>query len=78
MRIAAPINLSEEEHNKFTKLLHSGKTPVRLLDRIRIVLLAHEGKDNQTIADELEISKNKVGRWRNRYAEGGFKALGML
>jgi transposase len=38
-------------------------------------LLAHEKKDNQTIADELGIGKNKVGRWRNRYAEGGFKAL---
>jgi transposase len=38
-------------------------------------LLAHEGKDSQTIANELEIGKNKVGRWRNRYAEGGFNAL---
>jgi len=75
MRIAAPIALSKQEHNKFTKLLHSGKTPVRLLERIKIILLAHEGKDNQTIADELAIGKNKVGRWRNRYAAGGFKAL---
>jgi transposase len=75
MRIAASINLSEEEHKKFTKLLHSRKTSVRLLERIKIILLAHEGKDNQTIADELSVGKNKVGRWRNRYIEGGFKAL---
>lgn len=75
MRIASPINLSEEEHKKFKKLLHSGKTPVRLIERVKIIILAHEGKDNQTIADELGISKNKVGRWRNRYAEGGFKGL---
>lgn len=75
MKVATPINLSEKQYTKFTKLLHSGKTPVRLLERIKIILLAHKGKDNQTIAKELEIGKNKVGRWRNRYTEGGFKAL---
>ena len=75
MRVAPPINLCEKEHVKLTKLLHSGKTPVRLLERIKIVLLADKGKDNQTIAKELAIDKNKVGRWRNRYAEGGLKAL---
>ena len=75
MRIAVSINLSEEEHNKFTKLLHSGKTPVRLLERVKIILLAHAGKDNKSIADELGIGKNKVGLWRKRYAEGGLKAL---
>ena len=75
MRIAAPITLSDTELNQFTKRLHSGKTPVRLLERTKIILLAHEGKNNQTIAEELGISKNKVGRWRNRYVEGGLKAL---
>jgi len=75
MRIASAINLSEEEYNKFNKLLRSGKTSVRLLERLKIILLAHEGKNNQTIAKELGIGKNKVGRWRSRYAEGGLKAL---
>ena len=71
MRIAVSINLSEEEHNQFTKLLHRGKTPVRLLERVKIILLAHAGKDNKSIADELGVGKNKVGLWRKRYAERG-------
>lgn len=75
MRVAGPIKLSEQEYAKFTKLLQSGKTPVRLLERLKIILLANEGKNNQTIANELGIDKNKVGRWRNRYVEGGFNAL---
>lgn len=75
MRIASPINLSEEERNKLTKLLRSGKTPVRLLERIKIILLAYEGNDNQAIADKLNVSKNTVGRWRNRYADNGLKAI---
>ena len=75
MRIAPSVTLSKQEHTKFTQLLHSGKTPIRLLERLKIILLAYEGKDNQTIANELGISKNTVGRWRNRYVEGGFKVL---
>jgi transposase len=34
-----------------------------------------KGKDNQTIVDELGLGQNKVGRWRNRYTEDGFRAL---
>lgn len=75
MRIASAINLSDQEHQKFLRLLNSGKTSVRLLERVKIILLAHENKTNQTIAAELGISENKVGRWRNRYIEGGLKAL---
>lgn len=75
MRIASPIILSEEEVKKYKKQLRNGKTPIRLVERIKIILLAHEGMENQAIADKLNLSKNKVGRWRNRYAEGGFKAI---
>ena len=75
MRRAAPIELSEYTHHKLLKLRSSGKTAVRLIERLDIILLAYEGKTNQEIAKELGISENKVGRWRNRYCEGGLKAL---
>jgi len=32
-------------------------------------LLASEDVTSGVIAHELEISPNKVGRWRNRYAD---------
>jgi len=75
MRIAATINLCEQEHNKLLKLLNSGKTSVSLLERVKIILLSYEGKNNKVIASELNISENKAGRWRNRYIEGRLKAL---
>jgi transposase len=75
MRIAPTINLSEQEHNKLLKLVNSGKTSVRLLERVKIILLGYEGKNNKAIASELKLSENKAGRWRNRYIEGGLKAL---
>lgn len=37
--------------------------------RAKIVLLAAEGKTNETIAEELGTSKPTVGRWRSRFAK---------
>lgn len=75
MRRAAPIELSAKERKTLQHYVSSRKTPVRLIERSRIVLLANEGATNQVIAEKLGITENKVGRWRNRYAEGGLKAI---
>ena len=75
MRLAARIELTEQEHQQLLKLRRSRKTAVRLVERLDIVLLAHEGKTNQVIAEQLGISENKVGRWRNRYLEQGLSGL---
>jgi transposase len=48
---------------------------VRLSRRARIVLLAAAGKSNREIAAELEIGRVQVGRWRERYVEGGLAAI---
>ena len=36
-------------------------------------MLADEGVSNQLIASQPGVTGNKVGRWRNRYAEGDRK-----
>ena len=69
MAVAAEIVLTDKERKRLERNIRSRKTPVRLQERSRIVLLAGEGYLNQDIAKELGISQNKVGRWRNRYAE---------
>jgi transposase len=66
------IALSAEDRKRLEKNLKSRKTSVRLLDRSRIVLLAAQNIPNYKIASELDIDVNKVGRWRNRFAENGF------
>jgi len=62
------IVLSSSEKKQLNHNMKSRKTPVRLIERSKIVLLAAEGIPNYKIAEELEIDVNKVGRWRNRYS----------
>jgi transposase len=75
MRVAPTIVLNEEERKKLTQLAKSRTASVRLARRAQIVLLAASGKPNEAIAQELEIGRVQVGRWRERYAEGGLAAI---
>jgi transposase len=43
--------------------------------RSKIVLLAAAGLDNEAIAAELKISRQKAGRWRRRFAERGIDGI---
>lgn len=75
VRIAATIELSAKERMTLQQYIRSRRTPVRLVERSKIILLADDGITNQVIATKLGITENKVGRWRNRFAEGGLKAI---
>jgi len=63
------IVLSRGERKQLEKNVRSRKTPVRLVERSKIVLLAAKNKPNYKIAEALAIDVNKVGRWRNRFAD---------
>ena len=63
------IILSPEEKMQLEQNLKSRRTPVRLLERSKIVLFAAELIPNYKIAKLLNIDVNKVGRWRNRFAD---------
>lgn len=71
IHMPAPVKivLSSEEKKQLEKNTKSRKTPVRLVERSKIVLLAANGIPNYQIAEELKIDVNKVGRWRNRFAD---------
>lgn len=69
MRVAPEVVLTEDERVELTKLAHSRLTSVRLAQRARIVLLAAEGMQNQEIAEQLDIGRIQVARWRGRYAQ---------
>jgi len=57
------------------RLAHSNTTEVRLARRAGIVLLAAGGLDNRKIAELIGVGRIQVGRWRERYVEGGLKAI---
>lgn len=75
MRVAPKIELTDEERAALTKLWRSGLTSVRLAQRARIILLADQGLNNKDIAAQLGIGRMQPARWRERYLQGGIKAI---
>ncbi len=69
MRKAPTIELSEADLDTLTHWSRGRSTPVRLVLRSKIVLLAAEGRENREIATELATSRQTVGLWRKRFAQ---------
>jgi transposase len=68
MPAAVVICLSKEEKSKLESITRSGLSPQRLVERATVVLLASEGRKNGEIAELLGITRQKAGRWRERFA----------
>jgi len=75
MRVATPITLSHTDKKTLAKNTRSRSVSVRLAERSHIVLLSAAGLENKVIAHRLKIPPNKVGKWRNRFFEGGMTAI---
>jgi transposase len=75
MRHAIAIELDEAQRERLVKLAQSNTTEVRLARRASIVLLAADGLDNYRIGEILGVGRIQAGRWRERYAAGGLKAI---
>ena len=65
------VSLKEQEREELKQYLRKGKSSARSLTRARILLLADEGRDDEMIAEALNVSKSTVSRIRTRYCEGG-------
>jgi len=76
MFTAAPaLGLSEEQVSELKKRLRSGNTPQRMALRCRVLLLAHQGVANQSIAEQLSISRPTVVALRSAFAREGMTAV---
>jgi len=75
MRRAPAIVLSTETRDELEQLARSRSQPHRLTQRAQIVLRAAAGLDNDAIGAELNISRQKAGRWRSRFAERGVDGI---
>lgn len=75
--MAAPnvVELSDDQREEFYRLCRSGKTSIRLKERLSIVLLADEGLSNVEIAEHVPLNAHSVGRWRNRFIEEGIAGI---
>jgi transposase len=75
MRVATQIELTEVERDRLIQIAESQRSEVRLARRASIVLLCADGLDNRTVGEILSVDRIQVGRWRERYATGGFSAI---
>jgi transposase len=75
MRVAPAIKLSPKEKAQLEAAAKARSSSLRLRERAAIVLLAAAGEENKTIAEKLRQDVMKVGRWRQRYAQGGMAAI---
>ena len=75
MRVAARIMVTNEQRKVLDGWARGHRTPVRLVQRAKIVLLAADGKENWQIAGELQMDPGKVCRWRKRFAKDGLGGI---
>lgn len=67
------VNLTDQEHTTLRELVRKGTVSARKLTRAHILLQAHDGASDQTIADALHIGRATVERVRKRFVEGNLE-----
>jgi len=75
MRVAAKITITDEQRVTLKRWARGRSTPVRLMYRARMILMAAEGQRNQAIAETLGTQPSTVGRWRQRFAQRGLAGI---
>lgn len=76
MFAAAPaLALSEEQVSELKARLRNGNTPQRMALRCRVMLLAHQGVANQSIAEQLHLSRPTVISLRSAFDKTGMAAI---
>lgn len=75
MRVAPNIMLTNEQRKVLDGWARGRRTPLRLVQRAKIVLLAADGRENWQIASDLQLDLGKVGRWRKRFAKDGLSGI---
>lgn len=75
MRKAPSVELTDDQRQALTKLANGRRTEVRVAMRARVVLAASRGKENRAIAEDLNINRETVARWRSRVVECGVDAI---
>ena len=68
-RPLAALALREGEREELERWTRRPKTAQALALRARIVLRAAAGRTNTEVADELGVTKQTVGKWRQRFLE---------
>jgi len=69
------VVLSKDERQQIQALAKSRSMPHGLVRRAKIVLMAAQGKNNNSIAKNLGLSTASVCKWKKRFMEQGIQGL---
>jgi transposase len=75
MRIAPCVTVTDEQRPILETWARGRSSPVRLMQRAKIVLLAESGMENKDIAEQVGVTRQLVGRWRSRFARLGLEGI---
>jgi transposase len=73
--LAPALFLSDDQKSELEALVRDGRTPQRMAARGRLLLLAHQGVANQSIAERLGLSRPTVLALRNAFARDGMAVV---
>jgi transposase len=71
----AIVRLTDDERRTLQEWARRGKSEYRLVQRAKIILLAHEGRTNQQIATALNTRTARVSKWRQRFGANRLAGL---
>lgn len=66
---ALPINLSSRQERLLQQIVRGTTNPYRLIRRAKLVLAASSGESNSGISRRLELDREQVRLWRERWRE---------
>jgi DNA-binding CsgD family transcriptional regulator len=72
---ALALALSDGQKAELEALIRNGNTPQKLALRCRLLLLAHQGVANQSIAEQLNLSRPTILALRAAFAKDGIAAI---
>ena len=75
MRVARFVPLNPEQKCLLTKATKSTSVSVRFAQRAKIVLLAASGMQDIAIAEQVQTTRQRAARWRNRFLRFGVEGL---
>jgi FixJ family two-component response regulator len=71
------LTLSDEERRTLQGWTRRRTTAQALAQRARVVLECATGKPNRTVARELRLDEDTIGKWRQRFVDRRLMACSM-
>jgi transposase len=65
---AAKVRITERQQAILKQIVAGSTSPVRLVQRAHLILLAFDGQSNADIAPVVQLHPNAIGFWRRRWA----------